>query len=949
MKKIALLIILAIQASVFHSSAQSIDLSGEWSFAIDPDDVGVREKWYNKSLTGKIRLPGSLQEQGYGEDIDTETKWTGAIIDSSWFKSPAYSAYRRKGNIKIPFWLQPDKHYVGVAWYQREIYIPESWEGKHVEFELERTHWETTLYVNSKEVGKSNALHAPHRYVIDRTGKLLLTVRVDNRVHIPVGINAHSISDHTQTNWNGIVGDIRLSARSAFRIDDVRVYPDIENRKATVKIAFAGKSTVKNANLTLCIKNNKNSRTIESASAISTDKDTVILNIDIGDDMLTWSEYEPNLYTLNVNLRSSEGTDTRQLIFGMREIKACGTRIHINGIPVFLRGTLECAIFPLTGYPPTDTAYWQKIYRRCKEYGLNHVRFHSWCPPEVAFDVADREGIYLQVECGGWAWVGDGKPQDQWFYDESERIVKEYGNHPSFCMMLYGNEPHGSNHTEYLSGFVRYWKAKDRRRLYAGGAGWPYIPEADYWNTPEPRIQQWGAGLNSIINFQPPRTDYDFQKIIQPKPMPTVSHEIGQWCVYPDFREIPEYTGVLKAKNFEIFRETLAAHHLGDLAGKFLYASGRLQTLCYKADIEAALRTSGFGGFQLLDLHDFPGQGTALVGVLNPFWNAKDYVDDREYRMFCNRTVPLARMHKLIWTDRETFKATLEVSHFDRQPLRQATVEWEIADKSKTILASGQTVRDLPINNCIPVAEIAFDLSSVTKPAQLTLTVRIASADAVNRWNFWVYPETDRETAGRQPYFTTDCQDAIEHAGNGENVLYCIPQGALKADRGGDIKVGFSSIFWNTAWTRKQAPHTLGIYCDPEHPVFAAFPNEGHSDYQWWEIVTGSSAMVMDRFPPEFRPLVHIIDDWFTNRKLGLLFETKVGKGKMIVCSADLSGNPDERRAALRFRRSIEEYMASGRFNPAMEIDAAIIKDMLNPPTETGNPPTEKGNSPIER
>jgi hypothetical protein len=668
------------------------------------------------------------------------------------------------------------------------------------------------------------------------------------------------------------------------------------------------------------------------------------MDMAMGDAMLTWSEHEPNLYRMEVELSSKQGKDVRTVEFGMREFKAEGTRFHINGTPVFLRGTLECAIFPLTGYPSTDAAYWEKMFRQCKSFGLNHVRFHSWCPPRVAFETADREGIYLQVECGGWATIGDGAYVDEWFYAESERIVREYGNHPSFCLMAYGNEPGGRNHPAYLAKFVDHWKAKDSRRVYNGAAGWPYLSSADYWNTPDPRIQSWGAGLSSIINAQPPRTAYDFAGIIQGKTMPAVSHEIGQWCVYPNFREMPKYTGVLKAKNFEIFQETLAEHHLGDLAEQFLYASGRLQTLCYKADIEAALRTPGFAGFQLLDLHDFPGQGTALVGVLDPFWDTKGYVTGAEYSAFCNQTVPLARMDKLLWTNDETFKASVEIAHFGKQPLASATVTWTITDTSGKELYKGSTSRELPQDNGIRVTDIEYDLSAVTEASKLELSVSVAETNSVNKWNIWVYPAKAAAIAGQpfitsnrneaaaiagQPFITSNCDEAAAKAKAGGNVLYCLPKEALKPEKGGDIEVGFSSIFWNTAWTRKQAPHTLGIYCDPAHPALAAFPNEGHSDYQWWDVVAYSSAMQLDDFPASFRPVVHLIDDWFTNRKLGILFETKVGSGKLMVCSVDLSKDMDKRPAARQFKRSIEQYMVSDRFNPSDEIDMNLIRGLL--------------------
>ena len=913
------------------TNQKQIDLSGEWAFELDPDDVGITEQWYNQSLTGRITLPGSLQEQGYGNDISTDTRWTGQVVDRSWFTAPEYEKYRQNGNIKIPFWLQPEKHYVGVAWYQRTIDIPSSWKGKHMELELERTHWETTLFMNGKEVGKNDALQTPHRYVIDETGKLIMSIRVDNRVHIPVGINAHSVSDHTQSNWNGIVGNITLTARPSLYIDNIQVYPDVKNRKARVEVALAGNVAGETAKINIKGRsfNCDQPKELKALNA-SIDVNSTVFHctLDMGEDMLLWSEFSPNLYLLDVELHTKNGKDHKTTTFGMRDFYSEETRFHINGTPVFIRGTLECAIFPLTGYASMDSSYWGKIFRRCKEFGLNNVRFHSWCPPHVAFEMADRIGVYLQIECGGWTTVGNEGYIDEWFFAESERIVKEFGNHPSFCMMCYGNEPNGRQHVAYLTKFVNHWKAKDTRRVYTSAAGWPYIPDADYWNTPDPRIQAWGGELKSIINAESPATTYDFRTIIQDKTMPVVSHEIGQWCVYPDFSEISRYTGVLKAKNFEIFKETLEEHYLGDMAAKFLYASGRLQTLCYKADIEAALRTPGFGGFQLLDLHDFPGQGSALVGVLNPFWDTKGYVDGKEYSMFCNRTVPLARIGKLIWTNNETFNASLEIAHFDEQPLKGATIEWTIADALGKTLTSGKTTKDLPVDNCILAADVEYALSDVNIPSQLVLTAKVPEVNAVNQWNFWVYPSVVREIP-EKPYFTTNYNDAVVRAQAGENVLFCLPKDALKMEKGGTIRVGFSSIFWNTAWTRKQAPHTLGIYCDADHPAFASFPNKGYSDYQWWDVVTGSQAMVMDDFPAGFRPLVYHIDDWFTNRKLGLLFETKVGKGKLMVCSADIVSEIDKRPAARQFRMSIEQYMASDKFNPDTELDLNLVKALL--------------------
>jgi hypothetical protein len=907
-----------------------LDLSGEWRIKLDPADEGTTGKWFDESLVDPVDLPGSLQEQGYGNDVAVDTPWTGRIVDRSYFNAPEYEQYRKEGNIKVPFWLNPDKHYVGVAWYQKDIRVPANWRDKTLLLELERAHWVTTLWVDGVEQGSQNSLSTPHRYWLKdlKPGKHTLSLKVDNRVTIPVGENAHSVSDHTQSNWNGIVGEMTLSPKGAVRIDDVQIYPDVADGSVDVTIALKGEGDAGRLDLQL--------ETLDGAAvgtAVSLDVDGVAdavkkATIDAGDDVLLWSEHTPNLYRLKTTLTAAGGKEERYTNFGFRDFKRAGTRFRVNGQPIFLRGTLECCIFPLTGYPATDEAYWEKIYRTCKEFGLNHVRFHSWCPPEAAFDVADRMGIYLQVECAVWTRVGDGGDIDKWVYAEGDRILKEYGNHPSFCMLAHGNEPNGPGHVKFLTDLVDYWKGKDNRRVYTSSAGWPYIENADYWNTPDPRMQAWGGGLKTIINAQPPRSDFDFGSIIKTN-LPTVSHEIGQWCVYPNFGEIEKYTGVLKAKNFEIFRQTLNDNHMGDLADDFLYASGKLQTLCYKSDIEAALRTPGFAGFQLLDLHDFPGQGTALIGVLDPFWDTKGYVTGEEYSMFSGRTVPLIRFPKMMWLNNERMSVPVEFAHFGKDPLKNAEIVWTVTSSDGKTVGEGRFTKDLPLDNCIPVGSIELSFDTIEKASQLTVAVQIANTDIKNRWNIWVYP-AQKPVTNNAPYIATRIDESVTaRLNDGESVLILSPKGSVLPEKGGDVAVGFSSIFWNTAWTRNQPPHTLGILCDPEHPVFSSFPTEGYSDYQWWDVVSDCDAMNLNDFPADFKPLVYLIDDWFKNRRLGILFEAKVGKGKLMVCSAGLDKDPAKYPAAAQFKQSLVEYMASPRFNPSQELQLESVRELF--------------------
>lgn len=919
-----------------------IDLSGNWAFQIDSLDVGVQQNWNEKDLEDNIQLPGSMTTNNKGDDISLKTPWTGDVVDSSYFFDDEYAKYRQPDNIKVPFWLQPVKYYKGAAWYQKEITVPAHWTDKYKELFIERSHWETTVWIDDKLIGTKNSLGTPHIFNLTNAltpGTHTLTIRVDNRTkEINVGANSHSITDHTQGNWNGMVGDLFIAAYPALHIDDVQLYPDVKKKQVVARVKInniRGNDT--KANLQLLVKSTTDeAEVLEPLSEqvdIKGDSAIVSLVYSMGVAPLLWDEFNPNLYSMKVNLKANGQTDEKEVSFGMRDFSTQGTTFIINGRETFLRGTMEGAIFPKTGYPPTDIEEWTRIFEICRSYGLNHMRFHSWCPPKAAFEAADRLGFYLQVESSSWAnqgaTVGDGKPLDQYIYDETARIIETYGNHPSFCMMAYGNEPAGENHIPFLTTYVEYWQAKDSRRLYTTGAGWPVVAESDFNSTSEPRIQQWGDGLKSIINGTPPRTDYDWSTLIKPYKQPTVSHEIGQWVVYPNFKEIPKYDGILKPKNFEIFQEMLQDNGMASLADSFLLASGKLQVLCYKADIEAALRTPDFGGFQLLDLHDFPGQGTALVGVLDPFWEDKGYVTAAEYSRFCNSTVPLVRLPKMVYLNNEMLSASVEVAHYGPKPLSAVKPLWKLTRQDGTDFDKGELPEtNIPIGNAIPLGTIKKALGELNKPEMLTLTVSIE--DFENSWDIFVYPNQLPSTPDHEIRVTQVFDKSVqEYLRKGGTVLLSLPEGSVKPEKGGNVAIGFSSIFWNTSWTKGQAPHTLGILCNPEHPAFQDFPTQYHSNWQWWDAMTHSNAIRLDAVSPDLKPIVRVIDDYFTAKPLGLLFECKVGEGKLIVSGIDLLTNQDQRPEARQLLYSLKKYAGSDTFQPRLEVDPAKIEALI--------------------
>ena len=601
---------------------------------------------------------------------------------------------------------------------------------------------------------------------------------------------------------------------------------------------------------------------------------------------------------------------------------------------MFIRGTLECAVFPRTGHPPTDVASWKRIIGVARDHGLNLFRFHSWCPPEAAFIAGDELGFYFQVEAATWpnqsTTLGDGKPIDRWIMTETDRILRAYGNHPSFLLFSSCNEPGGDHSAAFLTGWVTHARQMDPRHLYAAGSGWPQISGVDYDVTPDPRVQGWGAGLSSRINAASPETRTDYREIIGKHTVPVVSHEIGQWCVFPNFAEITKYTGYLKPKNFEIFRDFLVAHGMGHQAADFLHASGKLQVQCYKEDIESALRTPGMGGFELLDLHDFPGQGTALVGVLDPFWESKGYVTPAEFRRFCNSTVVLARMGQRVFTTGERLTADIEIAHFGRSPIRDAVAQWQLLDERGVTVARGSfSAVTVPVGNGTALGTVDLALSSLPAPHRYTLVAGLKGMRVDSTWDIWIYPQTV-DTLPPAGVTITDVldEDALIVLRNGGKVLWLVPPARVKGDAQGKVKIGFSSIFWNTAWTSRQPPHTLGILCDPAHRAFAAFPTEGHSNWQWWYLVHNAGAMILDGLPAGLQPIVQVIDDWFTSRKLALMIEASVGTGKLVVCSVDLKNGLATNPVGRQLLRSILGYMASNAFQPRVVLTAEQLRGL---------------------
>lgn len=373
----------------------------------------------------------------------------------------------------------------------------------------------------------------------------------------------------------------------------------------------------------------------------------------------------------------------------------------------------------------------------------------------------------------------------------------------------------------------------------------------------------------------------------------------------------------------------LADNGLSDLAETYLQASGHLQALCWKAEFEAALRTPDFAGLQILSLSDFPGQGTALVGVLDAFWEEKGYIAPEEFKRFAGETVPLALMEKLVWNNNETFKASVEAAHFGAEPLTGVVPSWTLSYPDGEVIAFGNLPRqDVAIGNCLKLGNIEYDLNEFTRPEQLKLTVDLAGHR--NDWDIWVYPAGGYVLPdGVRISDKLDAQTAAFLEAGG-NVLFTPRKGDIRPEAGGEVTLGMSTIFWNTGWTvHQQPPYAFGVLVDPEHPAMQQFPTDFHSNFQWWDAMMNGNAVKLDLLDKKLTPIVRIIDDWFQNWSLGLVFEARVGKGRILVCGVDLLTDTEKRPEAIQLIRSLTSYMASDKFTPNVELSVDKLRSIV--------------------
>ncbi len=971
-----------------------LPLAGEWRMKLDPtSNEGVAQKWYSHTISGDTAsLPGTINYENH--------RTAAATVPLS----PPGSSIGL-GN------FQPLYEYRGAVWYQRDIEIPTDWVGKHIELFMESCMWETYVWVDDQFIGTVNSLATPHRYDLTKAlkpgVKQRITIAVDNS-NLPNAMSglAGQIKDQKSADataqemmeffnegsvtgstarklkyditghqvwammWNGILGRFELRAEDQLRITQADVFPLAGTNGIKLKLELANDSGLTGdtkVSFTCKLRGTGQSEEtrMEGTIHLSEEKRQLVeLNLASNRPLLSWDDENPRVYdaVLELSQAGKASFGEYRMAFGLRELGRQDNHFTVNGRKVFMRGTVENLIFPLTGYAPVDPETWQRLMATVKAYGLNFIRFHTCTPPAAAFDAADEAGVYLQVElpmltrppAGAKSREINDPASKAFIFDEFRRILATYGNHPSFFGMTMGNEQFDNNQA-FRAGLVKQAQKLDFRHFYAESSGgpthWPagsttngvvsdYFVTAHPVSGTEPLTGIVWSGRRVIdssrFNTTLPNTTYDYSASLVGLEKPLMTHEVGQWATFPDMREITRYHGATRPFNFDIIRQRLRDNDLLEFAADFTRASGRLAFVLYKEEVESALRTPGLAGFQLLQLNDYPGQGTSTVGLLNSLWESKGLTTPREFRTFCGPVVPLARLSKRTWTTAETLTATVDLANYGAAEVN-APAKWSVIDDAGRIQAMGELpAKPAAAGGLCTIGELSIPLDKIPAPTKVTLRIGVGDREP-NSWDLWVYPPNLPEDPPVGVTLATEWNEQTKALlRSGHKVLLAVDPASLpplvnsnpivhdvgksSSSREGQLNIpipgNFTPVFWNPVMKHQQLAQTMGLLCDPANPALAQFPTDFHSDWQWWDPVMSSAVICVNPLPKALRPIVWVIDNFRDNQRLAMVFEVKVGEGRLLVCSSDITKNIESRPVARQLRYSLLQYMSSRLFNP---------------------------------
>lgn len=904
-----LLTVILLSLSIdLRASADTISLDGEWRYFLLGAPTSIPAE-------GIINLPSTLDE-AHKSEFKPESDNT--------------NQFRREFSFS------------GEATYEKKIQVPESWLNKDIQLLMERTK-PSSIKIDGKKIGSNSRISSPQRYNLSNSltpGIHQIEIIVNNADSLPpiVSRSSHAASESTQTNWNGILGNFMLIAREKFHIESVTLDDNIKKNGFEATVIFSEHSP---STFTLVITiDDKNKFEFRIPKGINEYR----CFIPLPENISQWSAFHPDIFDISFQLvnDSQTITDNFTLQTGLREFKTDNNRLTVNDYSVFLRGNVNAAVFPITAYAPMDEESWLEYFNTLKDYGFNHVRFHSWTPPEAAFSAADKTGIFIQTELPLWGeFDKEMNFTNNFMHEELLGIMEEYKNHPSFVMFSVGNELWGD--INFMGNYIKEARELNPRILATHGSnvylGMNGELEGDDFLVAAKTSDKISDSIRGSVSYADsstgghfnstyPDSQSNFNLATDNINIPIIAHEVGQYQTYPNYEDINFYTGSLKPDNLKEFQNRAANAGTLNKAKKFSQSSGEWAAKLYKAEMEMSQRSEGLAGYQLFGLQDYPGQGTSLVGILNSLMQSKGFISTEDWKESCNDLMILAEFPKFTFYEGENIEIPIFIINYTENPDTIKNLFWQ------TDFQSGHIV-PLPGLERIETGVIELNIPEINQPQKMQLKLTGNNGEFNNKYDFWIYPKHSNEI--KNVTVTNNLEETLQILKKGGRVIFC-PDSLLTKDA--TVKSLFTPDFWNYRMYRTicdemnitPSPGTLGLLINEDHRALSKFPTDAHSDWQWFPIVKNSYPLIIDRLPKNFNPIIEVIDNVERNFRIALLLECNVGKGKLMILPANIDELVQYPEGKW-FIQSLKEYMGSKECKPKITLSSEQVINLVTKPS----------------
>lgn len=632
-----------------------------------------------------------------------------------------------------------------------------------------------------------------------------------------------------------------------------------------------------------------------------------------------WSPENPKRYTL----RLCCGEAVLERLIGIRRLTVDGTGLRLNGLPYYLRGVCEHCYYPLTVHPDPDPAYYRHVVRIFKELGFNFIRFHTHVPTEGYMEAADELGMLIQVESPNYTGP-----------EEYGQIVRFCRRHPSVVIFCCGNElemdepfidhltecaglVHGQTDALFspmsaLRGVEYFWSRdkKDENVVTEPFRRHPVRQET--LNTFCDLYNSYTLGRNSYSSLTADNALVDSWSVLYGKPR--LSHEIGIQGTYTDLSLARRYAGthVGRTEMFSSLEEALREKGLLHKAPLFFANSCQWQRRLRKHCFEEVRRCETLAGYDFLGPIDTHWHTFGYdVGMMNEFYEMKPGESVREVGMYNSPTVLLSSLG----TDRvfqagKPFRTMVSVSHFGDGNLEDACLTLRLTLDGKLLTRKQCTVR-AENGKVTPLLELCCQLPQVTVPGEMKLQAMLECGDlwAENEWELYLFPEARWEPDELPP--------------DGDTLLAALREGR-------DV------LLWNpgplaslpTSFQISLAGRTEGNLATviADHPALEGLPHAGFCGWQFRRMLEGGNAVVFADGVP-FDPIIEIASSHKNPIRQAMLFECRVGKGRLLVSGFRFEENDP---AACWLKAKLAEYARSDRFQPRQSLTEAQLGLLLS-------------------